>query len=247
MTAANRSDAGGTGEEYSFIYRKGNLNVHRAEAGITVSEKSISERAKTTLSWIQQEQKTSGLGMVEATKVPDQAALRYLLRMGDIFEPQPGMVKSTAEPAPEQAEGDSEFPDHSPWVWRTPKPKSKKDKPEPYEFLAYADWTVLPSVVAEALRGMSFADDPFLYEGYSYRKMAGGALRRKMVGTHSKEELLAEFKLRKGISDEEYKQFTEKVDDVIAEYRGKYKEHPQVQICDGVVYYPKDGSFSFQP
>lgn len=210
-----------------------------------MSEKSMPERAKETLSWIQQEQKASGLGMVEATRVPDQAALRYLLRMGDVFEPQPGMVKSTVEPPPEQgAEG--EFPDHSPWVWRTPKPKSKKDKPEPYEFLAYADWNVLPSVVAEALRGMGFTDDPFLYEGYSYRKMAGGALRRKMIGTHSKEELLATFKLRKNFSEEEYKEFVEKVERVIAESRGKYKEHPQVEVCDGVVYYPKDGSFSIQ-
>lgn len=205
----------------------------------------MSERAKETLSWIQQEQKASGLGMVEATRVPDQAALRYLLRMGDVFEPQPGMVKSTVEPPPEQG-ANGEFPDHSPWVWRTPKPKSKKDKPEPYEFLAYADWNVLPSVVAEALRGMGFTDDPFLYEGYSYRKMAGGALRRKMMGTHSKEELLAEFKLRKNFSEEEYQEFVEKVERVIAEYRGKHKEHPQVEVCGGIVYYPKDGSFSIQ-
>jgi hypothetical protein len=215
-----------------------------------MSEKSISERAKETLTWIQKEQKTSGLGMVEFAKVPDQGALRYLLRMGDVFEPQPGMVKSSVEPPAEEATSAagevSEFACHAPWVWKTPKPKSKKDKPEPYEFLAYPEWDILPSVVAEALRGMGFAGDPFLYEGYSYRKMAGGALRRKMIGTHSKEALLAEFKLTEGLSDAEYEKFDHTVANVIAQYRGKYKEFPQVQICADIVYYPKDSSFSFQ-
>jgi hypothetical protein len=189
--------------------------------------------------------------MVEFAKVPDQGAVRYLLRMGDVFEPQPGMIKSSVEPPAEEASaesgaGASEFADHAPWVWKTPKPKSKKDKPEPYEFLAYHDWSVLPSVVAEKLRGMGFAGDPFLYEGYSYRKMAGGALRRKMIGTHSKEDLLTEFKLKENHSDEEYTKFVEKVDCVISEYKGRYKEHSQVQVCPGIVFYPKDGSFSSQ-
>ena len=121
------------------------------------------------------------MGMVDLSKIQDQTAVRYLLRSGDVFEPQLGMVKSTIEPEPEESATASEFSDHKPWVWRTPKPKSKNDKPEPYEFLAYPDWEVLPSAVAEALRGMSFADAPYLDEGYSYRKMAGGALRRKMV------------------------------------------------------------------
>ncbi|MGD6807757.1 MAG: hypothetical protein ACQCN4_12465 [Candidatus Bathyarchaeia archaeon] len=206
-------------------------------------EKSISERAKETLTWIQKQQKTSGLGMVEFCKIPDQNAARYLLRLGDVFEPQPGMIKSAAEPLSEEA-ADSEFPDHSPWVWKTPKPKNKNDKPEPYEFLAYQDWNVLPSVVAEALRGMGFSGDPFLYEGYSYRKMAGGALRRKMIGTFSKEALLAELKLSCS-SEEEWAKMKQEIEDKVAEYRGKYKEFPKVQVYANIVYYPKDGSFSF--
>ncbi len=205
-----------------------------------MSEKSIQERGTETLKWIQREQKASGLGMVEVSKVPDQGALRFLLRRGDVFEPQQGMVKSSVEPE----EAGVGFPDHKPWVWRTPKPKKKGDVPEPYEFLAYPDWDVLPSAVAEALRGMGFADAPFLYEGYSYRKMAGGALRRKMIGTLSKDELLAELKLT--CTDEEWTKVRQNIEDKVAEYRGKYKEFPEVQISPGTVYYPKDGSFRFR-
>jgi hypothetical protein len=207
-----------------------------------MAEKSISERGIETLKWIQKEQKSSGLGMVELTKVPDQGALRFLLRRGDVFEPQEGMIKSTAEPEPEGEEA-GEFPDHKPWVWRTPKPKKKGDVPEPYEFLAYPDWSVLPSAVAEALRGMGFAGDPYLYEGYSYRKMAGGALRRKMIGTHSKEALLAELKLTENRTEEEWAKFEADLDKVITEYRGKAKQCPEVQVCPNIAYYPKDGSF----
>jgi hypothetical protein len=209
-----------------------------------MSEKSIQERGKETLKWIQTEQKTNGLGMVEFNKIPDQNALRYLLRVGDVYEPQVGMVKSSVEPESEEA-GASEFPDHKPWVWKTPKPKSKNDKPEPYEFLAYPDWEVLPDAVAEALRPMGFADGPFLYEVYSYRKMAGGALRRRLIGTYSKEALLAELKLKENWSEAEWAKFIDDLDDKIAEYKGKYKQCPEVQIWPGVVYYPKDGSFSF--
>ena len=209
-----------------------------------MSEKSIQERGKETLKWIQKEQKTNGSGMVESTKIPDQNALRFLLRTGDVYEPQQGMIKSSSEPENEDA-NTSEFPDHKPWVWRTPKPKNKNDKPEPYEFLSYPDWEVLPSPVAEALRPMGFADDPYLYEGHSYRKMAGGALRRKMVGTHSKEAMLTELKLKDSRSEEEWTKFEQDLEDKIAEYKGKSKLCPQVQVCKGVVYYPKDGSFSF--
>jgi hypothetical protein len=182
--------------------------------------------------------------MVESTNIPDQNALRYLLRAGDVYEPQQGMIKSSAEPESEES-GTSGLPDHKPWIWRTPKPKNKNDKPEPYEFLPYPDWEVLPSAVAEALRPMGFADAPYLYEGYSYRKMAGGALRRKMVGTHSKEAMLSELKLNDNRSEEEWAKFEQDIDDKIAEYRGKYKQCPEVQICPNIVYYPKDGSFSF--
>ena len=92
---------------------------------------------------------------------------------------------------------------------------------------------------------MGFADAPYLYEGYSYRKMAGGALRRKMIGTHSKEAMLAELKLKDNRSEEEWTKFEQDIDDKIAEYKGKYKQCPEVQICPNIVYYPKDGSFSF--
>ena len=68
-----------------------------------MSEKSISERAKETLKWIQKEQKTNGEGMVESANVPDQNALRFLLRTGDVFEPQQGMIKSSAEPESEES------------------------------------------------------------------------------------------------------------------------------------------------
>ncbi len=207
-----------------------------------MSGKSISERGKETLKWIQREQKASGMGMVESGKVPDQGALLFLLRKGDVFEPQAGIVKSSMEPEPEESAA-TEFSDHKPWVWRTPKPKSKNDKPEPYEFLPYPDWDVLPSAVAEALRGMGFADGPYLFEGYSYRKMAGGALRRRMMGTHSKEVLLAELKLTCR-TDEEYAKFERDIDNAITEYKGKYKQCPEVQIYPNIVYYPKDGSFS---
>ncbi len=206
-------------------------------------EKSISERAKDTLKWIQNEQKANGLGMVEFGKVPDQGAVRYLLRTGDVFEPQVGMIKSTVEPEAENI--NAEFPDHAPWVWRIPKPKRKGDVPEPYEFLAYPEWDAMPSVVTEALRSMGFSGAPFLYEGYSYRKMAGGALRRKMVGTHSKEDLLAELKLSSR-KEAEWAQLKQRIEDTIAENRGKAKEVTEVQVCGGILYYPKDGSFSLK-
>lgn len=212
-----------------------------------MSEKSLSDRAKDTLKWIQKEQHVSGLGMVDTAMVPDQGALRYLLRMGDVFEPQRGMVKSTAQPEPEKLSVNLEtpkFPDHSPWVWKTPKPKRKGDVPESYEFLAYPDWNVLPNTVAEALRGMGFAGAPYLYKGYSYRKMAGGALRRKMVGTHSKRELLAELKLTCN-SEEEWARLKQEIEDKVLEYKGKYKEFPEVQATQNIIYYPKDGSFRF--
>ncbi len=154
------------------------------------------------------------------------------------------MIKSSAEPESEES-GSSGLPDHKPWIWRTPKPKNKNDKPEPYEFLPYPDWEVLPSAVAEALRPMGFADSPYLYEGYSYRKMAGGALRRKMVGTHSKEAIIAELILKDNRCEEDWAKFKKEIDDKTAEYKGKYKQCPQVQICPDIVYYPKDGSFSF--
>jgi len=197
------------------------------------------------LKWIQKEQKTNGIGMVESSKVPDQSALRFLLRSGDVFEPQEGMIKSAVEPESEESAVASEFPDHKPWVWKTPKPKSKNDKPEPYEFLSYPEWDVLPSVVAEGLRGMGFADAPFLFEGFSYRKMAGGALRRRMVGKYSKEEMLAELRLRDNRSDGEWVEFVRDLGDKILDYKGKYKQFPEVDVCPGILFYPKDGSFSF--
>jgi hypothetical protein len=154
------------------------------------------------------------------------------------------MVKSTEGPKLEEsATGASEFSDNAPWVWRTPKRKSKNDKPEPYEFLSYPDWNVLPSIVAEALRTMGFSGNPYLYQGYSYRKMAGGALRRKMIGTHSKEELLGELKLI--YSGEELAKVEKEIEAKISEFHGKYKELPKVEVCSGIVYYPKDGSFRF--
>jgi hypothetical protein len=208
-----------------------------------VSEKSISERAKDTLVWIQKQQQKNGLGMVEFGKVPDQGAVRYLLRVGDVFEPQAGMIKSTVELEAEELEG--EYPDHAPWVWRTPKPKRKGDVPEPYEFLAYPEWSVLPSAVAEGLRGMGFSGAPFLFEGYSYRKMAGGALRRKMIGKHSKAELLAELKLTCK-SEEEYAKLESKIEGAIKEYGGKRKEVSKVECDVNIVFYPKDGSFSLK-
>lgn len=93
---------------------------------------------------------------------------------------------------------------------------------------------------------MGFADAPYLYEGYSYRKMAGGALRRKMLGTHSKEALLAELKQKENRSEEEWVKFEADLDRAVAECRGKGKAIAEVQVCLGIVYYPKDGSFRLQ-
>lgn len=209
-----------------------------------MSEKSISERGKDTLNWIQKEQKANDLGMVKSAQVPDQDALRFLLRKGDVFEPLQGMIKTSIEPQNESASGFSGLIDNKPWIWRTPKPKSKNDKPEPYEFLPYPEFSILPSAVSEALRGMGFSGDPYLYEGYSYRKMAGGALRRKMIGKYSREEMFAELKLiESDVTDEAWDKFEQEINDKIAEYKGKYKQFPEVQICPNVVYYPKDGSF----
>ncbi len=208
-----------------------------------MSEKSITERGKETLKWIQNKQRTSG-GMVEIAKIPDQNAVRFLLRKGDVFEPEQGKIKSTVEPETEESAG--EFPNHAPWVWRTPKPKRKGDVPEPYEFLAYPDWSVLPSAVAEALRGMGFSGAPYLFEGYSYRKMMGGALRRKMLGPHSREELLAKLKQKEDWSEEEWAKFEADLDSSVAECRGKGKQVSEVEVSHGVVYYPKDGSFGFR-
>ena len=92
---------------------------------------------------------------------------------------------------------------------------------------------------------MGFADDPYLYEGNSYRKMAGGALRRKMVGTHFKEAMIADLKYKENRSEAEWAKFEADLDGKIAEFKGKYKQFPEVEICPGIVYYPKDGSFSF--
>jgi hypothetical protein len=210
-----------------------------------MTERSIADRAKETLKWIQATQTANGLGMVEFTKVSDQGALRFLLRKGDVFEPQEGMVKSTEEPEAEGSEF-AKFPDHKPWVWKTPKPKKKGDLPEPYEFLGYPDWDAIPSAVAEALRNRGFAADPYLFEGFSYRKMAGGALRRKMIGTHSKEELLSALQHREEKSEDYWKEFEMELDGRVDEYRGKYKEFPEVEICPGILYYPKDGSFKLK-
>ena len=209
-----------------------------------MSEKPISERSVETLKWIQIEQQTNGLGMVELDKIPDQLAVRFLLRKGDVFEPQQGMIKSVAE-LESEGEATDAVPDSSPWIWRTPKPKKKGDVPEPYQFLPYPDWSVLPSAVAEALRGMGFSGAPFLYEGYSYRKMAGGALRRKMIGTHSKETLLSELKLM-GRTNEELTELEQKIQITIADCRGKSKEITEVQISADIVYHLKDNSFSLK-
>jgi len=209
-----------------------------------MSEKSIAERSVETLKWIQREQKANGLGMVEFDKVPDQSAVRFLLRKGDIFEPQQGMIKSVTELESEDEAVDAVY-DSSPWVWRTPKPKKKGDVPEPYQFLPYPDWSVLPSAVAEALRGMGFSGAPFLYEGYSYRKMAGGALRRKMIGAHSKETLLAELKLI-GHTNEALAELEQKIQTTIDDCRGKSKEITEVSISADIVYHLKDNSFSLK-
>ncbi|MCL2359652.1 hypothetical protein [Candidatus Bathycorpusculum sp.] len=209
-----------------------------------MSEKSILERSAEMLTWIQREQRANGLGMVELDKVPDQHAVRFLLRKGDVFEPQQGMIKSVSELEPE-GEVASAFPYHKLWVWRTPKPKKKGDVPEPYEFLSYSDWSVLPNVVAEALRGMGFSGAPFLYEGYSYRKMAGGALRRKMFGTHSKTALIAELKLM-GQAEDELTVLEQKIQETLDACRGKSKEIIEAPVSAGIVYHPKDGSFSLK-
>ncbi|MDR1992170.1 MAG: hypothetical protein LBQ98_01515 [Nitrososphaerota archaeon] len=206
-------------------------------------DKSILERSAETLKWIQREQQTTGLGMVEFDRVPDKVAVRLLLRQGDVFEPQQGMIKSALEP--EIASEEGPLPDHKPWVWRTPKPKKKCDIPEPYEFLSYPDWNVLPNIVADALRGMGFSGAPFLYEGYSYRKMAGGALRRKMVGTHSKIALMAELKLM-GKTDAEISLLEQKIEATMIDSKGKGKAVNEVYISKTIVYHPKDGSFSLK-
>ena len=57
-----------------------------------MSEKSVSRAWKRNVSF-QREQKTNGVGMVKFDSVPNQNALRYLLRKGDVFEPQEGRGK----------------------------------------------------------------------------------------------------------------------------------------------------------
>jgi hypothetical protein len=74
--------------------------------------------------------------------------------------------------------------------------------------------------------------------------MAGGALRRKMIGTHSKEGLIGELKLT--CSEDEIAWLTQEIEGKVEAYRGKYKDHPEVEVSPGVMYYPKDGSFSFK-
>jgi hypothetical protein len=155
------------------------------------------------------------------------------------------MIISIVEPDLQEPAVDAEFADHKPWVWRTPKPKRKGDVPEPYEFLPYPEWSVLPAAVSEALRGMGFSGYPYLYEGYSYRKMAGGALRRKMVGTHSKDELLAELKLTCQ-SEDEWAVVKREIEEKVEQNRGRGKQCPEVEVIEGVMYYPKDGSFSLK-
>jgi len=197
---------------------------------LIMSGKSILERGKETLEWIQREQVENGLGMVELTKVPDQNALRFLLRKCDVYEPQQGMIKSTAEPEDEKA-GVTEFADNKPWVWRTPKLKKKGDVPEPYEFLSYPDWQVLSNEVAEALWTMGFADAPYLYNGNSYRKMAGGPLRRKMIGTYSKDGMLTELKFRNNRTNDEFSKFKSKINNIVTEYGRKSKRFQKYKFA----------------
>ena len=64
-----------------------------------------------------------------------------------------------------------------------------------------------------------------------------------MIGTYSKEEMLAELKLT--CQTKEWVKLKQEIDEKVAEYKGKYKETPQVQIGPNIVYYPKDGSFRF--
>jgi hypothetical protein len=65
-----------------------------------------------------------------------------------------------------------------------------------------------------------------------------------MIGTHSKEELLAE--LKGSCSNEQYAKLKQDIEDKVAEYKGKYKDFPKIEVAIGIVYYPKDGSFSLE-
>ena len=57
--------------------------------------------------------------------------------------------------------------------------------------------------------------------------------------------MLADLKLRENRSEAEWAKFEADLDGKITEYRGKYKQFPEVEICPGIVFYTKDGSFCF--
>ncbi|XHH09977.1 MAG: hypothetical protein ACFCUE_04930 [Candidatus Bathyarchaeia archaeon] len=112
------------------------------------------------------------------TKIGDienQKALRKLLIDGKAYSPQEGYVVATT---PVTSEAQAVPPkEQGVWETRTPKPKHKGDVPVPYEFCSYTKYSELPSDILRITREVSFTEW-IEHEGYKYKRIAGGVMRR---------------------------------------------------------------------
>lgn len=112
------------------------------------------------------------------TKISDisnQKTLRKLLIDGKAYSPQEGYVVATTPvtgklQAPQPKE-------EGVWETRMPKTKRKGETPEPYEFCPYTKYSELPSDILSLTREVTFTDY-IEHEGYKYKKIAGGVMRR---------------------------------------------------------------------
>ncbi len=112
------------------------------------------------------------------TKIDDvenQKTLRKLLIEGKAYSPQEGYVVATT---PLTSENQTELPKETGvWETRTPKPKHKGDVPIPYEFCSYTNYAELPSDILRITREVSFTEW-IEFDGYKYKRIAGGVMRR---------------------------------------------------------------------
>jgi hypothetical protein len=111
--------------------------------------------------------------------VADQKTLRKLLINGKAYSPQEGYVVATNAANNPFNKEPQQFLDKEETIWetRTPKPKHKDDQPNPYEFCAYTKYAELPSDILRITRDVTFTEW-IEYDGYKYKRIAGGVMRR---------------------------------------------------------------------
>jgi hypothetical protein len=103
--------------------------------------------------------------------------LRKLLIEGKAYSPQEGYVVATNSVSNENIQIISIKDEDTVWETRTPKPKHKGDLPIPYEFCAYTKYAELSSEILRITREASFTEW-IEHDGYKYKKIAGGVMRR---------------------------------------------------------------------